>query len=130
MSSSIFADLLTNSLPNSYDDSDTDDISTLPFPQPISRDLFSSPEFNTEQFLVEHAQFQTLDDLRSDLRTWVDKLKYEMEVLVEHDWQRYLSLEKGLAGGDNVVKDVEQRVRIVEGDVKVRSSIEFGNIEC
>ena len=120
MSSNIFADLLTNTLSNSHDtDSETDDISTLPFPEPISRNLFSMPEFDTEQFLVTHARFRTLDDLRSELRSWVDKLKREMEMLIEEDWQKYLSLDKSLVGGDNVVKDVEKHVRLVERDVQV-----------
>jgi COG (conserved oligomeric Golgi) complex component, COG2 len=120
MSSSIFADLLTNNFPHSQDtDSDTDDLSSLPFPQPISRQLFSSPDFNTESFLLSHAQFRTLDDLRSELRSWVDKLKNEMELLIEQDWQGYLSLGKGLIGGESVVRDAERRVRLVERDVQV-----------
>src|SRR5271170_5064483 len=83
--SSIFADLLTNNFPRSSQDteSDTDDLSTLPFPQPLSRNLFSSQDFHTESFLLTHSQFRTLDDLRSELRTWVDKLENEMETLIE-----------------------------------------------
>jgi len=121
--SSIFADLLTNSLPSSYDlDSDAEDLSTLPFPQPLTRTTFSSPTFNTETFLLTHSQFRTLDDLHSELRTWVDKLENEMETLIEEDWQGYLSLGRGLMGGEVVVKDAERRVRQVDREVKVRSS--------
>jgi conserved oligomeric Golgi complex subunit 2 len=126
MSSSIFADLLTNNYnhythtPRSSLSSDQDnDLSTLPFPQPLSRPTFSSPTFNTETFLLSHAQFRTLDDLRSELRTWVDKLSNEMEMLIEEDWQGYLSLGRGLTGGEVGVRDAERRVRMVEREVLV-----------
>ena len=124
MSSSIFADLLTNNYNNhthttrSSEDED-DDLSTLPFPQPLSRPTFSSPTFNTETFLLSHAQFRTLDDLRSELRTWVDKLSNEMETLIEEDWQGYLSLGRGLMGGEAGVRDAERKVRMVEREVLV-----------
>jgi len=121
MSSNIFADLLANSLPRTSIDSASsdEDISTLPFPQPISRPVFSSPDFNTEQFLLSHAQFRTLDDLRSELRGWVDKLEREMETLIEEDWQGYLMLGRSLVGGETLVKDTEKRVRQVEREIKV-----------
>lgn len=122
--SSIFADLLINSLPSSsYDpDSDAEDLSTLPFPQPLTRATFSSPTFNTETFLLTHSQFRALDDLRSELRAWVDKLENEMETLIEEDWQGYLSLGKGLMGGEVAVKDAERRIKQVDREVRVRSS--------
>ena len=121
--SSIFADLLTNSLPSSYDlDSDAEDLSTLPFPQPLTRVAFSSPTFNTETFLLTHSQFRTLDDLRSELRSWVDKLENEMETLIEEDWQGYLSLGRGLTGGEVTVKDAERRIKLIDREVKVHSS--------
>jgi hypothetical protein len=120
--SSIFADLLTNSTPGRYSidhDSDADDLSSLPFPQPILRPLFSSDSFNTESFLLAHAQFRTLDDLRSELRGWVDKLDNEMETLIEGDWQGYLSLGRGLVGGETSVRDAERRIKAAERDVQV-----------
>jgi conserved oligomeric Golgi complex subunit 2 len=120
--SSIFADLLTNNLNySSHDlDSDTDDFSSLPFPQPLSRSIFSAPDFNTEAFLLSHSKFRTLDDLRSELRSWVDKLENEMETLIEEDWHGYLSLGKGLAGGETFVKDAERQVRQVDREIQVR----------
>lgn len=120
--SATFADLLTNSLPSYDQDSDAEDLSTLPFPQPLSRTTFSSPTFDTETFLLTHSQFRTLDDLRSELRSWVDKLENEMETLIEEDWQGYLSLGKGLAGGEVAVKDAERTIKQVDREVKVRSS--------
>jgi hypothetical protein len=126
MSSSIFADLLTNTYrPSYHDDSSPDpetednDLSTLPFPQPLSRTLFSTDDFNTETFLLSHSQFRTLDDLRSELREWVDKLENEMESLIELDWQGYLTLGRGLMGGEIHVKDAERKIRNVERDINV-----------
>ena len=126
MSSSIFADLLTNHNQSSHfllkddDDDEDNDLSTLPFPQPLSRPTFSSPDFDTETFLLSHAQFRTLDDLRAELRQWVDRLSDEMETLIGEDWQGYLSLGRGLAGGEQSVRDAERRVKAVEREVQVR----------
>ena len=129
--SSVFADLLTNNIRSSQDtDSDADDISTLPFPQPLSRQLFSSPDFDSETFLLSHSQFRTLDDLRSELRTWVDKLEGEMETLIEEDWQGYVSLGRGLTGGETFVREAERRVRQVDREMQVRQLLEEANLEC
>jgi conserved oligomeric Golgi complex subunit 2 len=120
--SNIFADLLTNNLSRLSIDNDSDaenDFSSLPFPQPLSRNVFSSATFDTESFLLSHSQFRTLDDLRSELRQWVDKLDNEMEKLIEEDWQGYLSLGRGLTGGEVVLKDVERRIKHAEREVMV-----------
>ena len=118
--SSVFADLLTNTLHTTDEgDSDTEDFSSLPFPQPLARPTFSTPDFNTESFLLAHTQFRTLDDLRGELRTWVDKLEAEMERVIEEDWQGYLSLGRTLGGGEARVKEAERRIRAVEREVQV-----------
>jgi conserved oligomeric Golgi complex subunit 2 len=120
--SNIFADLLTNNLSRLSIDNDSDaenDLSTLPFPQPLSRAIFSSPSFDTESFLLSHSQFRTLDDLRSELRQWVDRLDNEMEKLIEEDWQGYLSLGRGLTGGEVVLKDMERRIKQAEREILV-----------
>lgn len=124
--SSIFAELLTNNHTQSShfyidddDEEEDNDLSTLPFPQPLSRPTLSSPTFDTETFLLSHAQFRTLDDLRTELRQWVDKLSDEMETLIGEDWQGYLSLGRGLAGGEQSVRDAERRVKAMEREVQV-----------
>lgn len=128
--SSIFADLLTNNHAqsshfyiNDDDEEEDNDLSTLPFPQPLSRPTFSSPTFDTETFLLSHAQFRTLDDLRAELRQWVDKLSDEMETLIGEDWQGYLSLGRRLAGGEQSVRDAERRVKAMEREVQVHSRL-------
>jgi len=137
MSSSIFADLLTNtrrpshhttspSFSPSFNEEDSDDdndLSTLPFPQPLSRALFSATDFNTESFLLQHSQFRTLDDLRAELREWVDKLENEMETLIERDWKGYLTLGRGLVGGEVEVRDAERRIKVVEREISVLPSL-------
>jgi COG (conserved oligomeric Golgi) complex component, COG2 len=129
---SLFADLITNQLSThgGDEDSDTEDLSSLPFPKPLSRPTFSSIDFNTEEFLLSHSQFRTLDDLRSELRSWVDKLENEMETLIEEDWQGYLSLGRGLTGGETGVKDAERRIKIVDREVKVCSFVKWTDVGC
>ena len=121
---SLLADLLVNNLSRSpWDaDSDTDDLSTLPFPEPLSRPLFSAPDFSTEAFLLAHSKFRTLDDLRTELRSWVEKLENEMELLIGEDWQGYLSLGRGLMGSEQTVKDAAKRVQHVERELQVSRS--------
>lgn len=121
--STLFADLLTSSLrPNSDSASDSEELSSLPFPLPLSRPAFSAPDFDTETFLLQHAQFRTLDDLRGELRRWVDRLAGEMETLIEEDWMAYLSLGRRLEGGEGGVKEAEKRIRAVEREVQVHSA--------
>jgi conserved oligomeric Golgi complex subunit 2 len=116
---SIFADLLASPLPPSQSTPHPDDLSTLPFPKPLTRPTFSTPTFDTNTFLVTHAQFRTLEDLHSELRQWLIKLRSEMDVIVERDWKGYLELEKGLRGGEGVIGQIEKRVKSVERDVLV-----------
>jgi conserved oligomeric Golgi complex subunit 2 len=124
--STLFADLLTSSLRPSTDSaSDSEDLSSLPFPLPLSRPTFSTPDFNTETFLLQHAQFRTLDDLHGELRAWVDRLEGEMETLIEEDWMGYLSLGRRLEGGEVGVKEAEKRIRAVERDIQVHSRPRF-----
>jgi hypothetical protein len=121
--STLFADLLTSSLrPNSDSGSNSEDLSSLPFPVPLSRPTFSSADFNTETFLLQHAQFRTLDDLRGELRAWVDRLEGEMETLIKEDWMGYLSLGRRLEGREVGVKEAEKKIRAVEREVQVRRS--------
>ena len=121
--STLFADLLTSSLRPSSDSSDDEDLSSLPFPVPLARSTFSTPDFDTETFLLQHAQFRTLDDLRGELRAWVDRLEGEMETLIEEDWMGYLSLGRRLEGGEVGVKEAEKRIRTVERDVQVSTPL-------
>src|SRR5271169_4736736 len=114
-----FADLLTNSHTSTSSatprsSSSEDDLASLPFPEDILRTTFSLPTFDTESFLLQHARLRTLDDLRSDLRSWVDKLSLEMESVIELDWMGYLSLGGEVAGGEGLVRDMERHVRTVE----------------
>jgi COG (conserved oligomeric Golgi) complex component, COG2 len=62
-----------------------------------------------------------LEDLRAELREWVDKLENEMEGLIEMDWQGYLTLGRGLQGGEQHVKDAERRIKYAEREITVES---------
>ena len=51
----------------------------------------------------------------------MDKLSDEMEILIEEDWQDYLSLGRVLTGGETGVRDAERKVRVVERQLEVCS---------
>lgn len=53
-----------------------------------------------------------------------------METLIEEDWQGYLSLGRGLTGGETGVKDAERRIKIVDREVKVCSFVEWADVGC
>ena len=42
-----------------------------------------------------------------------------MESLIEMDWQGYLTLGRGLNGGEQYVKDAEKRIKYVEREITV-----------
>jgi COG2 N-terminal len=68
---------------------------------------------------LTHSRLRTLDDLRAELRLWVDRLDTEMEETIEGDWRAYLSLGGEVAGGGQLLREMERRVRTVERDVEV-----------
>lgn len=45
-----------------------------------------------------------------------------METLIEVDWQGYVTLGRGLRGGETFVKDAERRIRNVEREITVATS--------
>ena len=49
-----------------------------------------------------------------------------METLIEEDWQGYVTLGRGLVGGETAARDIEKRVRQVERKIQVAQSIRKG----
>ncbi|MCJ1310696.1 hypothetical protein MMC25_004362 [Agyrium rufum] len=104
---------------NSSSSSSSIDESTLPFPQPLPRSAFLAPEFSPEAFLATlHNRHQTLEDLRSDLRTRSQELNKELLDLVNDNYQEFLTLGSRLKGGDEKIEEVRLGVLGFRGDVE------------
>ena len=95
---------LTDDLKFGDDDSSDDN---LPFPKPLSRASFLTPDFDPTTFLSTlHNRHQTLEDLRAELRTRSQDLNKELLDLVNENYQDFLSLGSSLKGGDEKVEEV------------------------
>lgn len=113
---------------DNYDDDDDDDISTLPYPTELPRSDFLQPQFDAQTYLSSlRNRHQTLEDLRSDLRSRSQLLNKELLDLVNGNYEEFLSLGADLKGGEEQVEGVRVGVlgfgREVEGikkDVKER----------
>jgi hypothetical protein len=91
-----------------YEDSDDDDdLSSLPYPQPLSRTAFLAPNFKASEYLSTlRNRHQTLADLRSELRTRGQTLAKELLDLVNNEYQAFLGLGGDLRGGEAKVEAV------------------------
>ncbi|PPJ50885.1 hypothetical protein CBER1_07083 [Cercospora berteroae] len=105
---------------NSSDDYNDDDLSTLPYPTELPRSDFLKPDFDAQTYLSSlRNRHQTLEDLRSDLRSRSQLLNKELLDLVNGNYEEFLSLGSDLKGGEEQVEGVRVGVlgfaREVEG---------------
>ena len=109
---------------SSEEDSD-DDLSTLPYPQPLARSAFLSPTFNPSDYLSTlRNRHQTLSDLRVELRTRSQALAKELLDLVNDEYQAFLGLGGDLRGGEEKVEGVRVGVLgFVKGVQGVKSGV-------
>ncbi|KAK5715271.1 hypothetical protein LTR17_016872 [Elasticomyces elasticus] len=86
----------------------SDEEDTLPYPGELSRSDFLSPDFNPEAYLssLGRNRHQTLEDLRSDLRSRSSLLNQELLELVNGNYEEFLSLGADLHGGEERVEGV------------------------
>ncbi|MCJ1335873.1 hypothetical protein MMC09_001147 [Bachmanniomyces sp. S44760] len=86
--------------------SDLDD-DNLPYPKPLTRSSFLTADFDPINFLSSlHNRHQTLEDLRTELRTRSQELNKELLDLVNDNYQDFLSLGSSLEGGEEKVEEV------------------------
>ncbi|KAL9135724.1 MAG: hypothetical protein Q9175_003066, partial [Cornicularia normoerica] len=89
------------------DDSSASSDDNLPYPKPLTRASFLTPDFDPTVFLSTlHNRHQTLEDLRAELRTRSQDLNKELLDLVNENYQEFLSLGSSLKGGDEKVEEV------------------------
>ncbi|KAF1363552.1 hypothetical protein EJ07DRAFT_173418 [Lizonia empirigonia] len=85
----------------------SDDLATLPFAAPLSRSDFLAPTFTPHGYLATlSARHQTLEDLRSELRTRSQQLSRELLDLVNANYADFLTLGNSLRGGEERVEGV------------------------
>ncbi|KAJ9664448.1 hypothetical protein H2201_005196 [Coniosporium apollinis] len=79
----------------------------LPYPAPLPRSDFLSPDFSPSTYLSTlRNRHQTLEDLRAELRSRSQLLSRELLDLVNAHYSDFLSLGSSLTGGDEKVEEV------------------------
>lgn len=79
----------------------------MPYPAPLQRNDFLEPEFLPSKYLSTLSnRHQTLEDLRSELRTRSQLLNKELLDLVNSNYQDFLNLGNSLHGGEEKVEEV------------------------
>ncbi len=98
----------------------------LPYPQPLTRASFLTPNFSPTSFLSSlHNRHQTLEDLRTELRTRSQELKKELLDLVNENYQDFLLLGSSLQGGEEKVEEVRVGLLAFKRDVEgLRKNVE------
>ncbi|KAK2882559.1 hypothetical protein FQN49_000244 [Arthroderma sp. PD_2] len=87
-------------------DNDLND-DNLPFPKPISRTSFLTPDFDAATFLSSLSnRHQSLADLQTELRELSESLNKELLDLVNENYQEFLSLGAALNGGQDKIEEV------------------------
>lgn len=107
-------------------DFDDEDTSTLPFPEPLSRASFLSPDFDPAQYLSSlQNRHQSLEDLRQELRDLDQLLSRELLDLVNENYQDFLSLGNALHGGEEKAEEVRVGLLAFQRDVTaIREKVE------
>lgn len=99
------------------DFNDNDD--NLPFPKPLTRASFLTPDFDPAAYLSSLSnRHQTLGDLQSELRELSQSLNKELLDLVNENYQDFLSLGTALNGGEEKVEEVRAGLLAFERDVQ------------
>lgn len=108
-----------------------DDTSGLPFPKPLSRASFLSPDFNPAAYLSSLTnRHQSLEDLRQELRDLDQLLSRELLDLVNENYQDFLSLGTALQGGEEKVEQVRVGLLAFQRDVQsIRDKVEARQAE-
>lgn len=69
----------------------------LPIEQPLSHEIFRAEDFEPDQFLLSR-RHTALDDLRTELRTYLTGLRSELVGLINEDYEDFIGLGMGLRG--------------------------------
>lgn len=96
---------------------DNDDF--LPFPKPLSRASFVTPNFDPATFLSSLSnRHQSLADLQTELRELSQSLSKELLDLVNENYQDFLSLGTALKGGEEKIEEIKTVLLGFQRDVR------------
>ncbi|EAS31091.3 uncharacterized protein CIMG_06570 [Coccidioides immitis RS] len=91
----------------------------LPFPKPLSRSSFITPNFDPAKFLSSLSnRHQSLADLQTELRELSQSLSKELLNLVNDNYQDFLSLGTALKGGEERVEEIRAVLLGFQRDVQ------------
>lgn len=98
----------------------------MPFPEPLSRASFLSPDFDPAQYLSSlRNRHQSLEDLRQELRELDQLLSRELLDLVNENYQDFLSLGNALQGGEEKTEEIRVGLLSFQRDVQaIREKVE------
>lgn len=90
-----------------------------------------TPDFDPTIFLSTlHNRFQTLEDLRTELRTRSQDLNKELLDLVNENYQDFLSLGSSLKGGDEKIEEVRLGLLAFKREVQgLRGKVEDKKVD-
>ncbi|KAL8752841.1 MAG: hypothetical protein Q9199_005465 [Rusavskia elegans] len=112
-----------------FDGSDSEDSGedNLPYPKPLARSAFLTPEFDPHNYLSTlRNRHQTLEDLRTDLRSRSQEISKELLDLVNENYEDFLSLGSNLRGGDEKIEEVRLGLLGFKRDVEGMKAIVDG----
>ncbi|CAO1606057.1 hypothetical protein XANCAGTX0491_009556 [Xanthoria calcicola] len=104
-----------------FDGSDSGDSGEddLPYPKPLARSAFLTPEFDPHNYLSTlRNRHQTLEDLRTDLRSRSQEISKELLDLVNENYEDFLSLGSSLRGGEEKIEEVRLGLLGFQRDVE------------
>ncbi|KAL8876636.1 MAG: hypothetical protein Q9198_005203 [Flavoplaca austrocitrina] len=105
-------------------DSENSGEDNLPYPKPLARSAFLTPEFDPHTYLSTlRNRHQTLEDLRTDLRSRSQEISKELLDLVNENYEDFLSLGSSLRGGDEKIEEVRLGLLGFKRDVEGMKSL-------
>ncbi|KAL8767943.1 MAG: hypothetical protein Q9209_005731 [Squamulea sp. 1 TL-2023] len=88
-------------------DSEDSGEDNLPYPKPLARSAFLTPDFDPHTYLSTlRNRHQTLEDLRAELRSRSQEISKELLDLVNENYEDFLSLGSSLRGGEEKIEEV------------------------
>jgi hypothetical protein len=90
----------------------------LPFPQPLNREMFTTPEFNADNFLANRRHLP-LDELKKELIVHLKSLKSDLVEMINRDYSSFVDLSTNLKGVDKVIEEVARPLGKMREEVEV-----------